>query len=45
MISGEEIIKTLHLAYLSLADFFVTRSELELSKGYADIVMAPFFAK
>jgi len=37
----EEGIKTFMLAYLNMSPFFYARSEVELSGGYADIVLYP----
>ncbi len=44
-IEGEKVIQTFFPAYLNVTDFFLVRTEKELNKGYADIVLEPFFAK
>jgi len=33
------------MAYLNVIDFYISLSEEEMNKGYADIVMKPFFLK
>jgi len=40
-IKGEDFVKTFCLAYLSLSNYFVARSEMELNKGFADIYLEP----
>jgi hypothetical protein len=40
-INGEFFIKSFYLAYLSLSDYFTTHSEVELNKGFADILLKP----
>ncbi len=44
-LSGEKVIQTFLLAYLNVADYYITRSEEEMGKGYADLYLEPFFAK
>ncbi len=44
-IKGEKVIQTFFLAYFNILDFYLSLSEEELSKGYADIVLKPFYAK
>ena len=44
-IQGEVFVKAFLLSYLNLSDLFVTHSEPELSKGFADIVLEPFLLK
>ncbi len=44
-LEGEKVIQTFLLAYLNVADFYLTRSEEEMSKGFADIWLEPFTAK
>ncbi|UCH96273.1 MAG: AAA family ATPase [Candidatus Aminicenantes bacterium] len=43
-IREEKVIQGFLLAYLGISDYFIVHSEKELNKGYADIVMEPFFA-
>ena len=40
-IQGEKVIQGFLAAYLSTSNCFVLHTEVELSKGYADIVLAP----
>ena len=40
-IQNEQTIKAMFLAYLSLTQYFVVKSELELNKGFADITLKP----
>jgi hypothetical protein len=42
---GEKVIQTFLLAYLNVADYYITRSEEEMGKGYADLYLEPFFPK
>ncbi len=44
-IQGEKVIQGFFLAYLNITDFYLSLSEDELSKGFADIVMKPFYLK
>ncbi|KPA12771.1 hypothetical protein MHK_007022, partial [Candidatus Magnetomorum sp. HK-1] len=44
-LNGEKVIQGFLLAYLNVADYYITQSETELNKGYSDIYMAPFLAK
>ena len=44
-IAGEKVLQGFLEAYLSLADYFVFRSEAELGKGYADISLEPLLAR
>jgi len=44
-IQGELFVKAFLLAYLNIHDLFLTRSEPELNKGFADIVLEPFQVK
>ena len=44
-LTGEKVIQTFLLAYLNVADYYLTRSEEEMGKGYADLYLEPFFAK
>ena len=38
----EQSIKSMYIAYLSLTPYFIVKSELELNKGFADILIKPF---
>ena len=44
-IAGEKFLQGFFAAFLGFSDFFVFRSEAELGKGYADIVLEPLLAK
>ncbi len=44
-IAGEKVIQGFLAAYLSLADYYVFRSETELGKGHADIALEPLIAR
>ena len=44
-IGGEKVIQGFLAAYLSLADYYVFRSEAELGKGHADIALEPLIAR
>lgn len=44
-IAGEKVLQAFLLAYLTLNERFVSRSEVELSGGYADLVLEPNLAK
>ena len=44
-IGGEKVIQGFLAAYLSVADYYVFRSEAELGKGYADIALEPLIAR
>ena len=44
-IAGEKTLQGFLAAYLGLAPFFLLRSEVELAKGYADLVLDPFLAR
>jgi len=41
-IHTEQTIKSMYLAYLSLTPYYVIKSENELNKGFADILLKPF---
>ena len=43
--AGEKVIQGFYLAYLNIADYYISCSEEELNKGYADILMKPFWMK
>ena len=44
-IGGEKVIQGFLAAYLSVADYYVFRSEAELGKGHADISLEPLLAR
>ena len=44
-IGGEKVIQGFMAAYLSVADYYVFRSEAELGKGHADIALEPLVAR
>jgi len=44
-LNGEKVIQGFLLAYLNVADFYITQSESDMNKGYSDIYMEPFLAK
>ncbi len=41
-IHTEQTVKSMYLAYLSLTPYYVIKSEEELNKGFADILLKPF---
>ncbi len=44
-LTGEKVVQTFLLAYLNVVDYYLTRSEEEMGKGYADLFLEPFLAK
>ena len=40
-IYNEQTIKSMYLAYLSLTPYYVIKSEAELNKGFADLLLKP----
>jgi len=44
-LTGEKVVQTFLLAYLSVTDFYVIRTEEEMGKGFVDLYMEPFFGK
>ena len=44
-IAGEKVIQGFLAAYLSVAGYYVFRSEAELGKGHADIALEPLVAR
>ncbi len=41
-IHTEQTVKSMYLAYLSLTPYYIIKSEEELNKGFADILLKPF---
>jgi hypothetical protein len=44
-LTGEKVIQTFLLAYLNVTDYYLTRSEQEMGKGFADLYLEPFWPK
>jgi hypothetical protein len=44
-LSGEKVIQTFLLAYQNVTDYYITRTEEEMGKGFVDLYLEPFFAK
>jgi len=44
-IDGETFVKAFYLSFLNIYDFYISASEEELNKGYADLIMKPFYIK
>lgn len=44
-LTGEKVIQTFLLAYLNVTDYYLTHSEEEMGKGFADLYLEPFLAK
>ncbi|MBW1745165.1 MAG: AAA family ATPase [Deltaproteobacteria bacterium] len=44
-LAGEKVIQGFLLAYLNLTDYFLPRTKMEMSKGFADIFLEPFWAR
>jgi len=44
-LSGEKVIQTFLLAYLNVADYYISRTEVEMGKGFVDLYLEPFFLK
>jgi len=44
-LNGEKVLQTFLLAYLNFTDYFITRSEAEMGKGFADLYLEPFLSK
>ncbi len=42
---GEKVIQTFLLAYLNVTDYYITRTEEEMGKGFVDLYLEPFTAK
>jgi hypothetical protein len=44
-VTRENLFKTLFAIYLNFYDYYITGSEIELNKGYADLVLKPFYER
>ncbi len=44
-LTGEKVIQTFLLAYLNVTDYYTTRTEEEMGKGFVDLYLEPFFPK
>ncbi len=44
-LTGEKVVQTFLLAYLNVVDYYVTKSEEEMGKGFTDLFLGPFSAK
>ncbi len=44
-LKGEKVIQTFLLAYLNIADYYTTHTEVEMNKGFVDLYLEPFWAK
>jgi hypothetical protein len=44
-LEGEKVIQGFVLAYLNVTDYYLTWSERELGKGFADLYLEPFLAR
>ncbi|MDL1964972.1 MAG: ATP-binding protein [Deltaproteobacteria bacterium] len=44
-LAGEKVVQGFLLAYLNLTDYFLPKTEMEMSKGFADIFLEPFWAR
>ncbi len=44
-LTGEKVIQTFLLAYLNMTDYYITRTEEEMGKGFADVYLEPFLSK
>lgn len=44
-LSGEKVIQTFLLAYLNVTDYYLTRTEDEMGKGFVDLYLEPFWQK
>lgn len=43
--TGEKVIQTFLLAYLNVTDYYITRTEEEMGKGFVDLYLEPFWPK
>jgi len=44
-LSGEKVVQTFLLAYLNVTDYYITRTEEEMGKGFVDLYLEPFVSK
>jgi hypothetical protein len=44
-IERENLIKTFYAIYLNFYDYYITGTEIEMNKGYADLVLKPFYER
>ena len=44
-LTGEKVIQTFLLAYLNVTDYYITRTEEEMGKGFVDMYLEPFLSK
>lgn len=44
-LTGEKVIQTFLLAYMNITDYYLTRTEEEMGKGFVDLYLEPFWAK
>ena len=44
-LTGEKVIQTFLLAYMSITDYYLTRTEEEMGKGFVDLYLDPFLGK
>lgn len=44
-LTGEKVVQTFLLAYLNVTDYYLTRTEEEMGKGFADLYLEPFWQK
>lgn len=44
-LTGEKVLQGFLLAYLNVTDYFLTWSEREMEKGFADVYLEPFLAR
>jgi hypothetical protein len=44
-LTGEKVVQTFLLAYLNVTDYYITRTEEEMGKGFVDLYLEPFFPK
>ena len=44
-VKGEDLVKMFNLVYLKVNDFYITYTEREANKGYADIILFPYIQR
>ncbi len=44
-LTGEKVIQTFLLAYMNITDYYLSRTEEEMGKGFVDLYLEPFWAK